>query len=183
MAEIYRKGQLETDPIANAYTLSKYFEYQIRRPANARLKAGQIPIPELKAVDIFWHFKMHMLEASNEVYNTLRDIRDTEHLLIGGLRKAIIKADGRRGYAARKKIVPLLNMIWTQKRQWMGMKPERCAFYNTTYGLNVADVSAFANKKQNWEQINVEDYLCKQMAKSAKVSTGDSSSGPKRGKV
>lgn len=172
MAEIYRRGQLETDPIANAYTLSRHFEWKLRRPANDNLKAGQTPVPELRAVDIYWHFKMHMLEASNEVYNTLREIKDTEYLLINDLRKPVIKADGRRGYSARKKIVPLLNMIWTQKRQYMALKPERLAFYNPTYGLNVADVSAFANKNQNWQQINVEDYLIKATAERSKSGGG-----------
>jgi len=180
MAEIYRRGQLETDPIAVAYTLSRHFEFQIRQPANDNLKAGQVPVPELRAVDIYWHFKMHMLEASNELYNTIREIRSAEYLLIGDLRKPVIKADGKRGYSARKKIVPLLNMIWTQKRQYMSLKPERMAFHNPTYGLSVADVSAFANKNQNWQQINVEDYLSKETAKRAKVTQGSAEGGAKR---
>ena len=169
MAEIYRKGQLETDPIANAYTLSRHFETEIRQPANSKLKRDQRPIPELRAVDIFWHFKMHILEATNEVYNTIRDIKETETLLFGTLRKAIIKADGRPGFAARKKIIPLLKTVWAEKRQWLSLRPDRMAFYNPVYGLNVADVSAFANKNQKWEQINVEDYLGKELAKRARV--------------
>lgn len=176
MAEIYRKGQLETDPIANAWTLSRHFEVNVRQEANKRLKKGQPPVPAMRAVDIYYHFRMHMLEASNEVFNTIREIKNTEYLILSVLRKPILKADGRPGFAPRKKLIPLLKSIWSEKRQWMSMRPERLCFYNPVYGLNVADVSAFANKNRKWAQINVEDYLVKETSKRTKL-IGDGSSG------
>jgi len=169
MAEIFKKGQLETDPVVNAWNLSAHFEVKIRQVANSHLRKRQTPIPELKAVDIYWHFRMHIFEASNEVFNTIQDIKAYERDLLGSCRKAIIKADGTHSFAVRKKYTEHLNKVWTQKRLWLMMRPERSAFYNPVYGLNVSDVAVFANKNRYYVQANVEDYLAKESAKRVRV--------------
>lgn len=185
MAAIFRKGQLETDPVVNAWNLSRHFELNIRRPANRHLKRGQTPIPELRAVDIYWHFKKHILEASNEVFETIRSIKEYEDDLLGSARKAIVKADGTMSFAVRKKYTPHLKAVWAEKRMWLSLQPHRLAMYNPTYGINVSDVSAFANKNQNFVQTNVEDYLAKETAKRARSEAGavtTTGGGGKRGR-
>ena len=182
MAEIFKKGQLETDPVVNAWNLSMFFETKIRQVANSHLKKHQTPIPELKAVDIYWHFKMHIFEASNEIFETIQTIKATERDLLGSARKAIIKADGKESFSVRKKYIEPLNKVWTQKRQWLMMRPERSTFYNPVYGLNISDVAVFANKNRYFVQANVEDYLAKESAKRVRLDPSAGTSSRVKGK-
>lgn len=76
MVTMFIRSRIDTDPVVLAMEMAKFFEFHIRRPANKFRQPRQQEVPELRAVDIYWHFKVHMKESSNRLLQRLEELQE-----------------------------------------------------------------------------------------------------------
>ncbi len=79
LTKLYYENIGRSKPVELAKQLWKYFEDQIRGPANQRLQPGQEPVPEWRSIDIYLHMSRHTNEPvlrTNHMINNLNRMLD-----------------------------------------------------------------------------------------------------------
>ena len=155
MMRMYLKGRVDTDPIVLSLELADHFEEEIRKEANQNLREGQLPVPQLRGADIYWHCRTHVKDASNRLLQRLDELQEIgDTMFQNALFKPVVNSRGRTVLVPRKKYVSSYLRVLTQERLFRREHPENHFLYTQDYALG-SEVHGFINVQRPWYWDNV----------------------------
>lgn len=157
---MYRRSRVDTDPVVLAMEMQIFFEKYIRKPANKYRSREQEEIPEQRAIDIYWHCRKHIKEASNRLIQRLDELQEAADTIYEqNLYKPIRNVRGEVRLVVRKKELDAYLKLVKEERMMRKERPERMVLFSNDYCLDTSDVRGFANVQRPFYMDNMPSYL------------------------
>ncbi len=169
MVQMFRQCRLDTDPFALALELAKFWEINIREPANKianKIGAKKRALPAWSAADIYQHFWYHLEEGSNlahqqhhELVQIARRMHDEE---LYDVRKNVF---GKTYLSVNPERAKIYLAFVKERRAWTQLNVSHLMNYDQTYSLDADNMLSFVNTKRNWSVYDLPSQLAKKNKK------------------
>lgn len=168
MTHMYRQDRVDTDSCVSALNRAKKFAVMAKK-ANKNLEPGQEPIPILSPMEIWWHDKFHLKDASSRIENTIERYQEIEDTIEGQMYVMQRDAAGRIRPAVDLACIKPLIEVTKEKRAFMQLRAREMHLYATDYDVNVATVTPWANMRRPVYVANMPDVTKRHKAKRVKT--------------
>jgi hypothetical protein len=159
MVDMYLRALLNTDQVALVIQLAKFFEFLIRQPANAKLQAGQHAIPPQHPIQIYWHIRIHVVEASNVLFQRASQLKEAaDTISMRQLYEKQYDSDGNLFRAVRPEMVKPWLAILKEERLMRKEQPERMFLYSAAWAITPGSVNGFVNVDRPFYLENMPAY-------------------------